>query len=288
MKFYRIYIEITNECGLNCSFCPSDLALPQKISLKEFDSIVSQASKYTKEIACHVMGDPLKINNLGDYLDIIDNHQMKALLTTSGYFIKRHTTQTLFHRAVKQINISLNSYNKNESAISLEQYLLPIVTLCKKKLEEEADLFINLRVWNLDESMSERGFNQRLFRYLSEYFSVDLDVDSIYSNRPKSIRLESKIILHFDSYFEWPSMSNPIYGDGTCQGLSSHIAILSDGRVVPCCLDSRGEIELGDIFSSPLDTILASKRTREMIDGFRDGIAKEELCQRCSYKDRFN
>jgi len=83
-------------------------------------------------------------------------------------------------------------------------------------------------------------------------------------------------------------LKNKNYGDGTCQGLSSHIAILASGKVVPCCLDCDGIIELGDLHESRLEEILAEKRTVDMIEGFKEGKAVEELCQKCSYKDRFN
>jgi len=286
MKFHRIYIEVTNECGLACSFCPSSVSVPQKLSLEFFESIILQAQKYTKEIACHVMGDPLRVANLSDYLDILQKYKMKALLTTSGYYFKKHSLQTLFHPAIKQINVSLNSYNKNDTSLTLEQYLTPIMTLCKAKAD--ANLFINLRLWNLDEQSSEKNFNKKVFDFIGEYFLVDINIEKLYQNPPKTIRLASKVLLHFDTYFEWPSLDNPLYGHGTCQGLSSHIAILVDGSVVPCCLDSKGIIELGNLKEESLQNILQKSHTQTIIEGFKDGIATEELCQHCSYKNRFN
>ncbi len=288
MKFYRIYIEITNVCGLSCSFCPTK-SLPSKVmDLEFFEKIIKESKSYTKEIACHVVGDPLTNSNLINYLHILDKYSMKAMLTTSGYFLKKHSFETLFYNSVKQINISLNSFNKNDTSITFEQYITPILALCQAKLDRREEIFINLRVWNLDEIMSEKSFNSTLFNRLSSFFDIKLDLEDIYNERPKSIRLAYKILIHFDNYFEWPSLKNRIYGDGTCQGLSSHIAILADGRVVPCCLDCDGVIELGDLHKESLDEILKNKRVISMLDGFRDGKATEELCQRCSYKDRFN
>ena len=287
MKFYRIYIELTNVCGLSCSFCPTKELPNKEMDLEFFESTIRQAAVYTKEIACHVVGDPLTQSNLSDYLDIIHKYGMKAMLTTSGYFLKKHSYDTLFHPCVKQINISLNSFNKNDTLLTFEQYITPVLNLCKGKLEREEELFINLRVWNLDEMMSERDFNETLFSKLSNEFSVTLDIDTIYSEKPKSIRLDNKILVHFDNYFEWPSLNNQHYGDGTCQGLQSHIAILASGKVVPCCLDCDGVIELGDLHEESLESILSNKRTINMLEGFKEGKAIEELCQKCSYKERF-
>ncbi len=288
MKFYRIYIELTNVCGLSCSFCPTKALPTQEMDLDFFESIVNQAKVYTKEIACHVVGDPLTLSNLDAYLDIIHKHGLKVMLTTSGYFLKKHSYDTLFHPCVKQINISLNSFNKNDTSITFEQYMKPVLALCEAKLEREEDIFINLRVWNLDEMMSERTFNETLFEKLSSAFGTKLDLKTIYEEKPKSLRLASKILVHFDNYFEWPSLNNKNYGHGTCQGLQSHVAILASGKVVPCCLDCDGIIELGDLHENTLDEILTAKRAVDMVEGFKEGKAVEELCQKCSYKDRFN
>jgi hypothetical protein len=212
---------------------------------------------------------------------------MKAVLTTSGYFMKKHSYSTLNHPAIKQINISLNAFNKNDTAISFEQYIEPILNLCYEKVKQKKEIFINLRVWNLDEIMSEREFNQQVFDKLSSFFNIELNLNTLNPNKIKSMRLDNKVLLHFDNYFEWPSLQNPIYGHGTCQGLSSHIAILASGVVVPCCLDSQGVMPLGDIKNKSLQEILFDKRAIDIRDGFHKNICIEELCQKCSYKDRF-
>ena len=252
-----------------------------------FESVVAQAKAYTRDVACHVVGDPLTLPNLDEYLDILDRYGMKALLTSSGYFLKKQPYQTLFHPSVKQINISLNSYNKNDSSLTLEQYLDPVLKLCHEKIKQKNELFINLRIWNLDEILSERNYNKKIFFALSEFFKRKLDIDEIMTEKPKTIRLDRKVLLHFDNYFEWPALSNPYYGDGTCQGLDSHIAILASGKVVPCCLDCDGVIELGDLHHQTLYDIIKSERSQAIIEGFREGRAVEKLCRHCSYKERF-
>ncbi|MGW8169357.1 MAG: radical SAM/SPASM domain-containing protein [Sulfurovaceae bacterium] len=283
MRFNRIYVELTNICGLACSFCPTKNTQNKIIELDIFDSIVSQASLFTKEIVCHVMGDPLVLSNLRDYLDIIESYGMRAMITTSGFYIPNHSSQTLLHPSVRQLNISLNSFNKNSTKLTLDDYLSPILTLCKEKLSSYPEPFLNLRLWNMDDGKNEDEFNSLVFEKLSEFFGTDVD----YTQDAKGLRLAPKILLHFDDYFEWPSLTNPIHGDGYCGGLDSHIAILSDSRVVPCCLDHEAIMELGNLQIQSLDEILSSSRVKNIRDGFACQKAAEELCQRCSYKNRF-
>lgn len=258
------------------------------MDLAFFESIIQQAKHYTNEIACHVVGDPLTLSNLYEYLEILHRYGMKAMLTTSGYFMKKHRYETLFHPAVKQINVSLNAYNKNDTAISFEQYITPIIDLCQAKVVQQKELFINLRMWNLDDGMSERSFNERVFEKLRQSFGSRLDGETMNLQSKTSIRLDHKVLLHFDHYFEWPSLKNPIYGHGTCHGLNSHIGILADGTVVPCCLDSEGVIALGRLQDQRLDDILLSERAVAMRAGFRVGQCSEALCLKCDYKRRFN
>ena len=65
------------------------------------------------------------------------------------------------------------------------------------------------------------------------------------------------------------------------------IASLADGTVVPCCLDSEGEIALGNLFETDMETILSSPRARAMREGLTAGKMIEPLCQKCTYARRF-
>ena len=72
-----------------------------------------------------------------------------------------------------------------------------------------------------------------------------------------------------------------------CHGLGDHFGILVDGRVIPCCLDREGVIELGNVFKDDLNEVLSSERAEKMREGFRNKKACEELCRKCGYARRF-
>lgn len=289
MKFSRAYVEITNICGLSCSFCPPKESPMQTMELPFFETVLSELKPYTDEIALHVMGDPMVLNNLTLYLDVADRLGFKVMITTSGFYLDGSRREALFHPALRQINVSLNSFNKNSVSRSFEAYMEPIVRLCDEKLSRGSDFFINLRLWNLDEMCSESAFNEQLFELLEKHFALETGlIASQISGERQSIRLASKILLHFDRYFEWPNLDNTTLTHGYCQGLGKQIAILSDGRVVPCCLDSEGVMELGNLSETNLGKILSSKRAVAISEGFSIGQCTEELCRKCRYKERFN
>ncbi len=95
------------------------------------------------------------------------------------------------------------------------------------------------------------------------------------------------IYLSMGEKFKWPSINSEVLGERAfCYGLRDQIGILVDGTVVPCCLDSEGNIPLGNIFESDLEEILNSKRAKDMYDGFSRRIAVEELCKKCGFINR--
>jgi radical SAM protein with 4Fe4S-binding SPASM domain len=284
MKFNKIYIELTNICGLECDFCPTKILQNQTIPLDKFENILNQVKNYTNIITFHVFGDPLVLQNLEKYLDLALKYKLKVELVTTGYYLNKFKTNVFLHDAIKQINFSLNSFNKNNMKMTLDKYLEPMFILCDEKLRQKKDMFINFRLWNIDNKQSEDKFNKEVFLKLQNKFNIDLsDAKTI-----SSIRLANKILIDFDTYFTWPSLNSSNNTNGTCYGLKSHFAILASGKIVPCCLDSYGCITLGNIFEQSLNTILTNKRTTNIINGFKNNIAVEELCKKCEFKHRFN
>ncbi|MBN2816176.1 MAG: SPASM domain-containing protein [Campylobacterales bacterium] len=287
MQFRKVHIEVTNICGLACSFCPPKIKPSKIVDGQFFQKILEQLEGKTKLLAFHILGDPLTLSNLGFYLDSAKQKGFAVELTTSGYYLKKTAASTIFHSSVRQLNISLNSFNKNSLSMSFEEYMQEVFSVCDYKLYNAPEAFINLRLWNLDTSLSETEFNQKLFSSLQEHFGVTLELESIYRDKVKSIRLAPKILLHFENYFEWPSLQSSHQSHGYCYGLESHFGILADGTVVPCCLDGEGVIALGNLHEQTLDEVLHSQRAQNILEGFRNNKAVEELCQKCSYKDRF-
>lgn len=259
------------------------------MSLEHFDSINEQLKPFTKELAYHIVGDPLVLTNLNDYLDISAKHDLKVNITTTANNINEKHYKALSNQTIKQINFSINSYNANSHKKSLEEYLNPILDFISYAQSLKHEYFINLRIWNLDEDKSAKEFNQKVFDRVNSVFGSDIDIEDVYSTRPKNIRVARKLFFNFDEYFNWPSLENDFVSDkGFCYGLDSHLGILTSGDVVPCCLDQNACINLGNTNTSQISDILNSSRVKAIQNGFRKGQVIEELCQKCEYRTRFD
>ena len=120
---------------------------------------------------------------------------------------------------------------------------------------------------------------------IRNYYNLPQEtVDKI--KNENNIKISSTIYVDKDNEFTWPSI-NTHKSCGYCYALKTQIAILVDGTVVPCCLDSNGIVNLGNIYNSTLEEIIDSDRYQTLLKSFRDRKPSEELCKSCIFKERF-
>lgn len=273
--YSRVYVEITNICNMNCSFCHGHNREPGFMTFGEFSCILDKLQGQTKYIYYHLMGEPLMHPELPLFLKTAKERGFHSVLTTNGTLLKGKGEE-IIASGVHKVSISVHSFEEsNEEAY--ESYMNDIIGFAN--VASETGIIVVLRLWN-------RGFdcgrNDRTFEILKS------GLDGEWVSNTKGMRIRDKLHLEWGDRFEWPDSNAPIQGDSFfCYGLRDHFGILCDGSVVPCCLDSEGVITLGNIFDESVEGILASPRAKEMRDGFEHRRATEELCRRCGYAQRF-
>jgi len=286
-KFKRVYIEISNICNLQCSFCPVVDRDKKIMGLNLFESTLTQVAPLTEQVCLHLMGEPLAHPEFESVIKICEAHEVKINLTTNGVLLNRYAELLSTSRAIHQINFSIHSFKDNFKDKSILPYLTDILNFSKMAFERKPELYINYRLWNIFETTTQNDSNKDILANIAKFFDVDIkediDVGSI-----KSKRIWNRVYLHFDSRFEWPSPLMPLVStEGFCHALSAHIGIHADGTVVACCLDKEARLNLGNCASKSISEILQDKRATTMREGFAQKKLAEDLCQRCTYIKRF-
>ena len=256
------------------------------MELEQFKRTLSQVAPIAEQICLHLMGEPLAHPQFDQILDACSAYDSKLQITTNGVLLKRKAIPLLASEMVRQVNISLQSYMDNFPDKDFSVYLESVYDFIEKAREQRPDMYINLRLWNLEDSEPCQS-NEKVFAFLENKLRTSIN-RRVEVGAVKSKKIAEKLYLHFDSRFEWPRMELPLQGSrGRCNALIDHIAIHADGTVVPCCLDDQKIINLGNCAEVELSQILASERSQAMKEGFLNGVLVEDLCQRCSYINRF-
>lgn len=289
MRFKRVYIEITNICNLNCSFCPPSTKKSNMMTKDEFSQILDQLSDYTEYLYFHIKGEPLLHPEIGCFLDMCYEKRYKVNITTNGTLINPVKEMLLTKPAIRQISISLQSIENIKELQSKESYIHDIIDFSKEAIEK-TNVFIELRLWNLEKNnvkQSNNRYNSIILKIIEEELGLKQPIIE-QVNEDKGTKLIEHIYLSQNREFEWPDINKDIVDrNGFCYGLKQQIGILVDGTVVPCCLDSEGVVNLGNVFADSLSKILDKSRTKRIIEGFSNHQIKEPLCQRCGYRRRF-
>ncbi len=287
-RFFKINIEISNICNLQCSFCPEVERSKNLMSLDLFRKIIQQVGHLTEQVCFHLMGDPLVHPKLASLVDICHEYGVKIFFVTNGVLLRAPQAELLLHQAFRQVNFSLHSFTDNFGEKDPNTYLERIFSYVEKALRQRPDLYINFRLWNLSDPRGASTNNQMMLKRIEDRFQVQIDPSQLDARFKKSLRLKNRLYLHVDTEFVWPSLELPIMGThGTCYGLTSHFGILVDGTVVACCLDKEGANDLGNIQNHSIEEILNGPRAKNILNGFKSFKLVENLCQRCQYIERF-
>lgn len=275
-KFKKIYIEITNICNLNCSFCSKDNRIKESISLTKMEEVLNKINDYTDYVYLHVKGEPLLHPNLKEILDLCEKYHKKVNVTTNATLVKEKES-ILNHPAIRQINLSVHSENKKENYL---EEIFEVVDKLKNKN-------IVYRFWTMEANNLPKESKDSVEKIINHYQLSPEIVEKL--KKDTNIKINSHTYVNKANQFIWPDINNDYYKEtGYCYALKEQLAILVDGTVVPCCLDSNGIINLGNIYNNDLSEIIGSSHYQEMRIGFCNRKVTEELCKHCSYKERFD
>ena len=275
-KYSRVYVEITNVCNRNCSFCPGTTREKRRMTVDEFKIIANSLVGITDYFYFHVMGEPLTHPDLPAMISYATSLGFKCAITTNGTLLDERADE-LVSSGVYKVNLSVHSFEDGDG----ESHSAYIDSLCSfADKASRAGVLTVLRLWNKGH---DGGMNDKTL----DLIQARLDGEWKWGTR--GARIRHKLHLEYGDRFDWPDMSADFISDQVfCYGLRDHFGILADGRVIPCCLDREAAITLGNAFETPISDILSSDRAVTILRGFDRRCAVEELCKRCGYATRFN
>ena len=303
----RCYIEITNTCNLNCDFCPKHHRRKRQLSAGEFNLLTDRVRGKVSFLYFHLMGEPLLHPLLPQFIRTANEKGFKTVLTSNGTLL--HRCLPLLEALPHKIQLSLHSHESNARG-ELAGYMQEVMQFSVRAAEKGTCMV--LRLWNQGGRDLE---NVEVMKLIEQY------VPKPWKERPDGFRLTDHLYLEFDRKFEWPtagekseenlkdeseeesengseenlkneSEKESENGSGEkssknekkqlfCKALIKQIGVLSDGSLVPCCLDHDGDVVLGNLLHQSLEEILASPRAQALIEGFKHHTASEKLCQNC-------
>jgi len=258
----RIAIETTNICNTNCKFCPHDKMkrLPQNMSMKLYEKIIDDCIELgIKKVTLSFFGEPLMDKLLVDRIKYAKKAGLYVEFFTNGMMLNSAKILSLLGSGLDRIFISLDATNPrryrelrpNGDYNSVEKNIRELLRLRNNKLKVAIGMLI----------LKEEDKKE-----IKEFQDNWKEVDEIHIRTAHGWATNPKKKLNLPCYSLWNTF-----------------AVLSNGIVVPCCMDYEGNLLIGDANKQSLSEIwLKSSKLKALRHYHLTKISSAiPLCKNC-------
>jgi radical SAM protein with 4Fe4S-binding SPASM domain len=279
----RLWVELTNNCNLHCTFCPN--SMPRKtekgfMTLDTFKEVVTQARSFVYDMNLSHRGESLLHEDLPLMIAHAKRNGIATRLNTNATLLDKDKSTEIIEAGLDFISFSFDgldaeAYESLRSGATYETTLDNIVNFLRMKEILDSPLpYVMIEVLDIP-SVESNAEKVRAFR-------------SSFKNLPLN-KLTIKPLHNWAGHLEDPELA-PISGDteipglrySPCTNIWYSMVVLWDGSVAICCQDWYNENCLGNIGDSSLEAMWNG----ETIVSVRELLAQKEfrqieICSKC-------
>ncbi|MDD2346333.1 MAG: SPASM domain-containing protein [Bacteroidales bacterium] len=275
-------IEPSAVCQLSCPECICGQGkLIRKCSFIDvlaFEKTINQIKQKSSIVNLFFQGEPFLHPQILDLIKIIKNAGLVTVISSNAQMIDEKMAINIVLSGLDMLIVSmdgasqdtyekyrkLGDFNKlqtamsalNDSKIQLNSNISLIAQcLLTKDTEPEIE---KLKNWS-----AENGFTfiiKSMQIYNTENSQNFLPINKKY-NRYASQNKRAK----------------------SCIRLWTHILVLTDGRVVPCCMDKNAEFAIDSAFDSTIQKLIKNEKRKLFMSKVLKNKNKVELCKNCHF-----
>ncbi|MFZ3138504.1 MAG: radical SAM protein [Thermodesulfovibrionales bacterium] len=285
-------IESVGLCNFRCIHCPTGTEPNKrpKLTREQFNIILNQLSveKFIpRVVVLYHGGEPLLNKDLEYFIKRLKNLGVqKTVITTNASSLTEERAINIIEMGLDEMKVSFDGESPEENNLirrnaNFYQNALNLKGLLRirKKLGKQNPVvkISNVRICDKStlDNLNRAGnfsFNNPP-RYLIDYFKDELS----------EVQFQSFPAMVWPGFRKFGNLSSvsyarekPIY----CGPLFETITILTNGNVVPCCLDLKGEEVLGNVFETNIFKIFGNDKYAT----FKRNFTKRRysnLCLKC-------
>ncbi len=269
------WIDITRRCNLRCVMCPQSAGLrrPQSdMSMAMFRNIIDDVGGNEPLVKLYLSGEPLLHADLFDMIAYAGVRGCRTMIHTNATMLTPDVSEKLLLSSLTFLSLSFDGCSAD-----IYEKLRPPARF--DRVESNIRRFLELRRQNgkrgphtTIEIIRMQETRDRLGDFIERW--RDSGVDDV----------------HVAEYLTWPDgvedrRANPTPdGDAyqPCEAPFRHGCILSDGTVVPCCMDVNGRLPLGNVTEKPFRDIWAGNGYRRLrLQMLTGTLSPTSICYRC-------
>jgi radical SAM protein with 4Fe4S-binding SPASM domain len=280
----RAWIDVSSVCNLRCQMCPNRMCPPSEKGFMDYNLFVKaidQLSEFAFDVNLFLSGEPLLHPEIVRMISYAKLKGLKTVINTNATKLTGDLSAALLSNNLDRIVFSFDTpdrerYESIRAGAQWESTLLNIREfLAMKKKNGFRSTWTVLQMIEFSDSKSRQAERNAYHTLFS-----GLPVDEFKYIRPHT----------FGGLFpEYASIKGKHYTP--CTFLWYSVNILSDGRIVPCCLDVRGQCTLGNLRNETLSDVWNNQKYQDLRTKIAKGrYAEIGLCRDCDilWKNTFS
>jgi radical SAM protein with 4Fe4S-binding SPASM domain len=315
----QVYLELTNACNFDCTFCPNSIMtrkigfMKKELAERILDEIVK--INLTKRVMFHLMGEPTLHPNYQELIYYAKSKGLEVVLNTNGSRLDDKALDKLLDGCLYRLIISYQTPNERTFAlrkahIDFEHYSAIIRRVLEKKVELGSKTRVELHLLNsidadllgLDEDFMVMRTRQDAVEVLEDWLRYGRKLEKNNKDYPRlkerpdldAIDLKKGFIVEILKDVFIVSRKLTSWGNtmvkgktimpavvGGCDGVLKQFGIQWDGTCVICCVDFDGKTNMGNLNKKTLKEIWLSPRLNRIRRGFNTCQLVHPYCKTC-------
>ncbi len=287
-------LEVTTACNLHCPLCFTHEHERSERMLKEehVESVLSACGKRLKFVCFHMQGEPMVHRQLFEFVRRCASTGIGTGFSSNGMLIDRYLSE-IFDSGLSYLSVAIDGcdaedYDKYRQGGDFERVVGGVRKLVSERKSRGLDhptLQVQAIMFPYNEDRE-----QELCAFLDSLGADDVRLKNpTYGARGSDIELSPQSLAFLEltgadreerKYARPRSQSGELFRNKRICPLLERAAVLSDGRIVACCMDSLGMTCFGDLNEESFADAWRGPRHQQLLDDFMgDGL---ELCSHCN------
>ena len=267
----EIRIETVNKCMAQCTICPRDKMTRKQTVMpyEHFVSLVDQAKDMgARLISVFGFGEPLLDGDIYRKISYCTHRGLDTFITTNAAILTATASHRLVEAGLTKIRFSMHGmwedYERVHQGLTYRTFLKNITNFLvingnqnRHKIETALTL------------IPQNGDNIKQLRRVweSSFDEFEIWEPHNWTSGREYRELDKKTKKTCGRPFRGP------------------VQIQADGKMIVCCFDFNGELEVGDTYQSTIEEILKSKRFGFIRTRHENGIHDGYLCEHCDQRN---
>jgi len=269
------WVDITRSCNLRCVMCPQSRGLADRgrdMPIDLFRRVIDDICGNRPLVKLYLSGEPLLHERLFDMIDYAVSNGCRTMLHTNATILGETMAKRILASSLSFLSFSFDGctpevYEKLRPPARYEQVrsnILRYLELCGSNGSRGPHTSVEIIRMQETEPFIEA--------FVKEWRAQGVD----------EVRVVEYMMWHDTIEDRRVEQATDGTAYNPCAAPFQHGCILSDGTVVPCCMDVDGHMPLGSVCEAPFHDIWVNNAYRQLrLKMLTGGMPSGSICDGC-------